>query len=84
MGIGVLRRAKEQRISVPEQLSVIGFDDIELCRYVYPALTTVGHSIRRQGEVATATLIQSIITGSPHRQIKLEPSVFVRESTARI
>jgi LacI family transcriptional regulator len=84
MGIGVLRWAKEQRISVPEQLSVIGFDDIELCRYVYPALTTVGHSIRRQGEVATATLIQSIITGSPHRQIMLEPSVFIRESTARI
>jgi LacI family transcriptional regulator len=84
MGIGILRRAREQRISVPEQLSVIGFDDIELCRYVYPALTTVGHSIRRQGELATATLIQSITTGSAHRQITLEPSVFIRESTTRI
>jgi LacI family transcriptional regulator len=84
MGIGVLRWAKEQRFSVPEQLSLIGFDDIELCRYVYPALTTVGHSIRRQGELATTTLIQSIATGSTHRKITLAPTVVIRESTARL
>jgi LacI family transcriptional regulator len=50
IGFGVLRAAAERNISVPGELSVIGFDDIELSRYVYPALTTVGQSIRELGE----------------------------------
>src|SRR3546814_12280611 len=39
-GIGVLRAAAERNVRVPGELSVIGFDDIQMSRYVYPALTT--------------------------------------------
>lgn len=49
MGIGVLRAAAERNIRVPSELSVIGFDDILMSRYVYPALTTVGQSILQLG-----------------------------------
>ena len=51
MGIGVLRAAAEYKVGVPEQLSVIGFDDVQMSRYVYPALTTVGQSILQLGEM---------------------------------
>ncbi|MGV8462400.1 substrate-binding domain-containing protein, partial [Pseudomonas aeruginosa] len=47
-------------IRVPHELSVIGFDDIELSRFVFPALTTVGQSIRLLGEIAAQLLLQRI------------------------
>lgn len=63
IGFGVLRAAAERNINVPGELSVIGFDDIELSRYVYPPLTTVGQSIRELGESAASLLLARIGTG---------------------
>jgi len=60
MGIGVLRAAAERNIRVPSELSVIGFDDILMSRYVYPALTTVGQSILQLGETAAELLLRRI------------------------
>ena len=84
MGIGLLRFAEEHGIRVPQQLSVIGFDGIDLGRYIYPALTTVGQSIRRQGETAAATLLERIRRGpeGKFRKIIISPELTIRESTA--
>ena len=84
MGIGLLRFAEEHGIRVPQQLSVIGFDGIDLGRYVYPALTTVGQSMRRQGETAATTLLERIRRGpeGKFRKIIINPELTVRESTA--
>ncbi|WP_339546677.1 LacI family DNA-binding transcriptional regulator [Pseudomonas sp. RA_35y_Pfl2_P32] len=83
MGIGVLRAAAERNIRVPSELSVIGFDDIQMSRYVYPALTTVGQSILQLGEMAAQVLLRRI--AAPHlatdQQI-VTPSIVLRESTA--
>jgi LacI family transcriptional regulator len=83
MGIGLLRFAAEHGIRVPHQLSVIGFDGIDLGRYNYPALTTVGQSIRRQGEVAAGALLERIRKGGEGRlrKIVMNPELTVREST---
>jgi LacI family transcriptional regulator, galactose operon repressor len=83
MGIGFLRFAEEHGIRVPNQLSVIGFDGIDLGRYIYPALTTVGHSIRHQGEGAAATLLDRIRKGGEGRlrRITINPELILREST---
>ena len=83
MGMGVLRAAAERGIRVPSDLSVIGFDDIQICRYVYPALTTVGQSIRLLGETAAQRLLQRVdktVTGVEQRWV--EPQIVLRESTA--
>ncbi|WP_095143253.1 LacI family DNA-binding transcriptional regulator [Pseudomonas sp. Irchel s3b6] len=83
MGIGVLRAAAERNIRVPSELSVIGFDDIQMSRYVYPALTTVGQSILQLGEMAAEVLLRRIAT--PERatdQRIVTPSIVMRESTA--
>jgi LacI family transcriptional regulator len=83
IGIGVLRAAAERNVRVPSELSVIGFDDIQMSRYVYPALTTVGQSILQLGEMAAEVLLRRIAT--PHmatEQRIVTPSIVLRESTA--
>lgn len=84
IGIGVLRAAAERNICVPSELSVIGFDDIQLSQYVYPALTTVGQSIRELGEIAVERLLHRIAepAGSAVEQRIVAPSIVLRESTA--
>jgi LacI family transcriptional regulator len=85
IGIGVLRAAAERHILVPTQLSVIGFDDIQMSRYVYPALTTVGQSILQLGEMAAEVLLRRIGTpalATEHRIVT--PSIVLRESTAPV
>jgi len=85
MGIGALRAAAELRVPVPQALSVIGFDGIELGSYVYPALTTVGYPIRELGERAATVLIERIASRSRQdREVVLNAQVIVRESTARV
>jgi LacI family transcriptional regulator, galactose operon repressor len=82
MAIGLLRLTRELGLAVPRQLSIVGFDDIELCRYVHPALTTVGHSIQHQGELTARTLIELINRGgnAKVRRIALAPTLVVRDS----
>ncbi|WNW10634.1 LacI family DNA-binding transcriptional regulator [Pseudomonas sp. DTU_2021_1001937_2_SI_NGA_ILE_001] len=83
IGIGVLRAAAERGIQVPRELSVIGFDDIQLSRFVYPALTTVGQSVTQLGEAAAERLLRRIANpATPVEKLLVGPSVVVRESTA--
>jgi LacI family transcriptional regulator len=84
IAIGVLRAAAECGVAVPRDLSVVGFDDIQMSRYVYPALTTVGQSIRQLGETAAEMLLSRIAAPDtpPVRKRLVTPSVVVRESTA--
>ena len=84
LGIGALRAAAEERVRVPEALSVIGFDGIEMGAYTYPALTTVGYPIRAIGETAASVLIERIAGGAPKlRDVVVTPRIIERESTAR-
>ncbi|WLI10608.1 MULTISPECIES: LacI family DNA-binding transcriptional regulator [Pseudomonas] len=83
IGIGVLRAAAERNIRVPTELSVIGFDDIQMSRYVYPALTTVGQSILQLGEMAAEVLLRRIATPDLATDQRIvTPSIVLRESTA--
>ncbi|POA27862.1 MULTISPECIES: LacI family DNA-binding transcriptional regulator [unclassified Pseudomonas] len=83
IGIGVLRAAAERNIRVPSELSVIGFDDIQMSRYVYPALTTVGQSILELGEMAAEVLLRRIATPELATDQRIvRPSIVMRESTA--
>ncbi|WP_217475629.1 LacI family DNA-binding transcriptional regulator [Stutzerimonas stutzeri] len=83
IALGVLRAAAERGVRVPEQLSVVGFDDIEVSRYLYPALTTVGQSIGQLGETAAARLLARIREpelSAAHQLV--EPTLVLRESSA--
>jgi LacI family transcriptional regulator len=83
IGIGVLRAAAERNIRVPTDLSVIGFDDSQMSRYVYPALTTVGQSILQLGEMAAGVLLRRIAKPDLATEQRIvTPSIVLRESTA--
>lgn len=60
MAIGALKAIKEANLRVPEDISIIGFDDIEVARYITPSLTTVKMNLLEMASIATNTLITSI------------------------
>jgi len=71
MAIGALRGIKEMGLNVPEDISIIGFDDIILSSYVTPALTTVAQDAEELG-FESAKLLSEIISGNtdlPQRRI---------------
>lgn len=82
---GVISHLHQSGISVPEQLSVVGFDDIEISKHFIPALTTV-HQLRFElGTNAAELLLQQIDEASPDhagKHVVLPVSLVVRASTA--
>ncbi|ONN65741.1 LacI family DNA-binding transcriptional regulator [Herbaspirillum sp. VT-16-41] len=83
MAIGVLRAAGELQIEVPGQLSVVGFDDIELAQFVHPPLTTVAQNTRRLGNLTAQFLLERIADPDlPARRETVAPQLQLRGSTA--
>ncbi len=83
MAMGALRAAAESGRSVPRELSVVGFDGIELGSYIYPAITSVGCSIRDLGREAGRALIERIENPqAPFKDLQLTPQLVLRESTS--
>ena len=83
MAIGALRAAHEVGLRVPEDLSIVGFDDIELSSYTSPPLTTVAQPKERLGAMAVDMLLERV-SGRRHeiRNVVLQPEFRVRSSTA--
>ncbi|WP_373893756.1 LacI family DNA-binding transcriptional regulator [Virgibacillus sp. CBA3643] len=82
MGVGVLKAVESLNIKVPDELSIIGFDGIELGEITTPSLTTMAQPIYHIGKRAAELLIQRI--GQPGNAIKSEEhkvKLIVREST---
>jgi DNA-binding LacI/PurR family transcriptional regulator len=84
--IGAIRALREAGRRVPEDVSVVGFDDIQSAAFQNPGLTTVRQPLRRMGVIAAETLLRRIAAPakSPYpKSITIEPELIVRESTAR-
>jgi LacI family transcriptional regulator len=82
--IGAIRAIREAGLRVPEDISVVGFDDIRDAAYHLPSLTTVRQPLRKMGEIAAQTLVARIEGSKDYPdQIAIEPSLVVRESTAK-
>jgi len=81
--IGAIRAIADANLRCPEDISVIGFDDISSAAYQTPRLTTVRQPLRRMGEAAVQTLLKRIeAPANPYPEVILfEPELMVREST---
>lgn len=83
MAVGVYDAAAELGLAVPDDLSVVGFDDVPEASWVTPALTTVRQPIAEMGEVAVRMLLGSAADrGSRSTNIDLATALVVRASTA--
>ena len=80
LAVGALRRARERGFEVPRDISITGFDDIELARIVSPQLTTVHVPHREMGRLAACDLIDMIENDGAGRVFELEATVRIRES----
>lgn len=83
MSIGALSAAHQAGIQIPQQMSLIGFDDIELAQFASPALTTIAQPKQRIGIAAVDMVLERIQGGRIQaRQVILLPELIVRNSTA--
>jgi len=84
--IGAVRAFRDAGLKVPEDVSVVGFDDIQAAAYLTPRLTTVRQPLRQMGETAAKQLLERISNGNGRcpQVISLAPELVVRESTGPV
>jgi DNA-binding LacI/PurR family transcriptional regulator len=83
LAIGAMHAARTLDLRVPADVSIVGYDDIDVAQYVDPPLTTVRQPIRRKGEAAVELLL-AVVHGEPPSDIHttLATNLIVRASTA--
>ncbi len=84
--MGAIRALREAKLRVPDDVSVVGFDDIQSAAYQNPALTTVRQPLREMGRIAAETLLGRIRSSEaqPGGEIIVKPELMVRETTCRV
>jgi LacI family transcriptional regulator len=83
LAVGAMRAARERGLRLPEDLSVVGFDDSDLAPFVSPALTTVRLPLGEMGRMAVS-LLSRLTDGRTVEALRVELAarLVVRESTA--
>ena len=79
--IGAVRALRDAGLRVPEEVSVIGFDDIESAAFYNPSLTTVRQPLKQMGRIAARTLLDRMRGIEFPNEIAVEPMLIAREST---
>src|SRR5271170_5257185 len=80
--LGALRAVRANGFSVPADISLVGFDDIQLAGYYDSPLTTIHQPTREMGRLAMETLLALFADPSPEHNIKVRGELIVRQSTA--
>ena len=83
--IGAIRALQDVGLSVPRDVSVIGFDDIKVAAFNNPRLTTIRQPLSNMGRIAAQCVLSQLNGSEPFRKlITVEPELAVRESTRAI
>jgi LacI family transcriptional regulator len=84
--LGAIRAINDAGLSCPNDISVIGFDDISSAMYYTPSLTTIRQPLRKMGEMAAQLLLKRIQNPKEAypESVVFEPELMVRESTAGV
>ena len=84
MAIGVIRTLQNLRIRVPQDVSVLGFDNMTISKMITPALTTIDQCTREIGSQAIELLKKGFENPSaPPETVRFKPKLVERESVAR-
>ena len=81
IAIGAYQAIQNQGLRIPQDISIMGYDDIELARYLFPSLSTISQPKAELGKLAVETLLQRIQEPNEnYRTLVLEPTCILRES----
>lgn len=84
-GVAAINAAKKMGKRIPEDVAIIGFDNIDLSTMVSPTLTTIDQPMYMLGYQACELLIEKIYNPNlPNKQLKLETELIIRESTPMV
>ena len=84
IAIGAINRLREDHIRVPEDISVIGYDNIAVAEHFFPSLTTVDHQTSRLMDLAVRGLLERLEPKNanlPPRELHVHPKLVIRHST---
>lgn len=82
IAVGAIDAARRSGVQVPQNLSIVGFDDIPFARLITPALTTVAQPLRRKGKLASELLIRQLSGEGEAVHHVLQTKLVVRESVS--
>lgn len=80
--LGALRALYAHGVKVPDDISLVGFDDLAIASYTSPQLTTVSQPKQQMGRMAMDTMLKLISGVDAKANIKVEGALIIRESTA--
>ncbi|QHW32743.1 LacI family transcriptional regulator [Paenibacillus rhizovicinus] len=88
LAFGAIRAVREAGLRVPEDISVVGFDDLDACACIHPPLTTVKIPLKRLAEAAVRFLSEQIGSSEKDEDVRLKttisPNLVIRQSTAPV
>ncbi|MCO7070303.1 substrate-binding domain-containing protein [Vibrio cholerae] len=85
MAMGVIQAASKRGLRVPDDLSLIGYDDVHIAKFMTPALTTIHQPKYRLGKAAVDTLLYRLENPDTTAQVvQLEPTLVVRSSVCSL
>lgn len=88
MALGCYDAASKKGMSIPDDIGVVGFDDIFVSQYLNPPLTTVSAQIEDEGKRAAELVIDKIksnsMTGNQSKKIKIATELIIRNSTKTV
>lgn len=81
LAVGLCQGLARAGVRVPQDVSVVGYDDLDMARFVTPALTTIAQDTARKGESAAQMLLATMAGDDPHRSVQVPVDLVVRGSS---
>lgn len=84
IALGIKQKAKELGLRVPEDISIVGYDNLELIQMLDVPLTTVDQDIHQLGKKTVEVLLTALTAKTANRLIQLNPSLIIKDSVQKI
>ena len=84
LALGVMKALNENKISVPQEMSIVGFDNIPEAEFLNPALTTIHQDFDELGKLAIDQMLSQLKGPCSHKALTIAPQLIVRQSTQQL
>jgi DNA-binding LacI/PurR family transcriptional regulator len=81
IAIGLMQKLQEAGWTLPDEMSIVGFDNIQWSEWTYPSLTTIAQPMRAMVKHASEVLVQRIIASRARQQSRPDPTMYTVEPT---